>query len=111
MFGLITRRELDREVASLRKLLEQAEWEWADWYQKFRNLHARLAKSIAAEERRQGASDPAPNDVPTEPAFLAHLDPISRSIWRQRLAGRSFTHHPAPDSATGNPGDGGGSTR
>jgi len=46
-----TEPELRDQVRDLKRRFEEVEYEWADWYQKFRNLHARLAKAAKAAER------------------------------------------------------------
>jgi hypothetical protein len=60
IFGLVTRRELDRLKADLTKdqhdfvqELEEIKYEWAKWFNKFRSLYAMLLK----REKSAGAED------------------------------------------------------
>lgn len=44
--------------------LEHVSIEWADWFEKFKNLYARLNKRVQREEEKQAA---APEEAPISP--------------------------------------------
>src|SRR5439155_6046385 len=58
LFSWLTQPELSRRVAALEKRIEVIDYEWADWYQKFRTLHARLAKQSKLAAARDDGGDP-----------------------------------------------------
>src|SRR5439155_19479700 len=68
MFGLVTRRELRELEERWKKKREELEYEWADWYGRFRTLHARLAKP-AKEADRAPAEDGADGSGQVHPAM------------------------------------------
>lgn len=55
--------ELETQLAELRHIST----EWEDWYEKFKTLHARLAR------REQRDTPPPPVEAPMNPAALALL--------------------------------------
>ena len=70
LFGWLTQPGLRARVRALEKRLEEVDYEWADWYQKFRTLHARLAKQVkradaAREEPDDGGADGPGGEMPS----------------------------------------------
>jgi len=57
-FRWLTQPGLKERIRALEKRQEEIEYDWNDWYQKFRTLHARLAKqSVRAAERDAGGGE------------------------------------------------------
>lgn len=74
-------RALEERIASLESKLERIDYEWSDWYDKFRRLHARIARrqqreeTATAEVPTNGADLGDPNDTPvTNPMALRLLN-------------------------------------
>jgi len=88
-----SRREPDESFAARLKKLEQRvdviDLEWSDWFDRFRNLYAKLAKRVrtASEE-----ADPAvrkPQDGRTPPGMVpvgSRINPLAEALLRG-------THH------------------
>ena len=55
-FTWLTQAGHNERIRALEKRLEEIEYEWNDWYQKFRTLHARLAKQSSREAERDAAN-------------------------------------------------------
>src|SRR5256885_5098853 len=64
LFGWLTQPGLRARVRALEKRLEEVDYEWADWYQKFRTLHARLAKQVKRADAAREESDDGGADGP-----------------------------------------------
>jgi hypothetical protein len=63
-FGFVTRRQLDQQREDLRKeiaatgaAIEEIQYEWAKWYNKFRSLYAMLLKR---EKKADGDAEQPP---------------------------------------------------
>jgi len=82
MFGLVTRKELEKRLddrdRELKRATEELAFEWARWFDKFRSLYAMLLK------REKKASEDAPGStivdesVPQDPAQRRFHFPNSR---------------------------------
>jgi len=56
----------DARLTGLADKVETVDYEWTDWFDKFRRLHARLAKREARsrdEENDEGSEGPTPSGV------------------------------------------------
>jgi len=82
MFGLVTRRELERALdardEAWKRRVEELAFEWARWYDKFRSLYAMLLKrekKIVGEEEVASTSpdqERGPDGRPwSPPRFLS----------------------------------------
>lgn len=84
MFGIVTKTQLDRKVEELRaefqaavRFEEDIKYEWAEWYNKFRLLHARLMKRDLPKDPKDelaagdsnGKNPPADSEVPVARSF------------------------------------------
>ena len=58
LFSWLTQPGLSRRIDAIEKKLEVIDYEWADWYQKFRTLHARLAKQTKRAAESVDGGDP-----------------------------------------------------
>jgi hypothetical protein len=86
MFGFATKadvRLLEEALATQQKAhekeLETLHYEWADWYGKFRLLHARLMK---AEKK---ATQDAPDDTNGDDPALGDPPPVRSGFRSRRL--------------------------
>ena len=62
------------ELSSQLDELDSLPMEWADWFEKFKNLYARLNKRVSREEAKEAEAEaPAVN-----PAALSLLNPYKR---------------------------------
>lgn len=79
MFGLVTRRELERALderdEAWKRRVEELAFEWARWYDKFRSLYAMLLKREKKTDGGASESEPAPDagkpGVPVRQSFLS----------------------------------------
>lgn len=69
---------LPGQVQALEKRWEEIEYEWNDWYEKFRRLHARLARR-EARAKQEGDS---PDGHDADPLAAARAALIQRKISR-----------------------------
>jgi hypothetical protein len=77
---------LRQDVDEMRKQMRVMEDEWQDWFDRFKRLHARIA-------RRQQRDEQAPSGEDTQPggergAPMSTLSPRAQQIQREILAER-----------------------
>src|SRR5439155_26495145 len=94
MFGLVTRRELRELEERWKKKLEELEYEWADWYGKFRNLHARLAKRVKDADRAPEPDGADGGDPVREALHRPSQAELARLVRGRRGVIRPTEHEP-----------------
>jgi len=80
MFGLVTRRELERALderdEAWKRRVEELAFEWARWYDKFRSLYAMLLKREKKVDHTEAGGAESPE--------TAAIAPGGPSLFRSR---------------------------
>lgn len=72
---LVTRvMQLEGQLADLEKPVRDLEMEWQDWFEKFRNLYARITRRIEREQKTE----------PSEPNGAEAMNPLAMRLLHGR---------------------------
>jgi len=82
MFGLLTRRQLekilDERELHQKRALEEMAFEWARWFDKFRSLYAQWVKRDAKHDELAGSAGPLGGEASADASGGASPPPALR---------------------------------